>query len=497
MKVVNYNYKDITHLSFMTEDGNIIVKDIKELEYPYFLGIPDRNKKFSDVEIAHIEHTEKLEIPYLTQTGVKKADGYRVFVYIPKNVPELRPKFTMTFEANIPYIRRLAYDNVIEWSPKVTRYADIDIEERKGEIELIGYIDSIDNEYIPFYSINDFLDTLKKRKILEIYAWNGESYDFKRLNNIIKDEYFKHILKLDAMIYYSIFNQRSPRTLNLAGKENGIGTKIPITKPFNSLTKEEMEIYNKQDVNIQKGVLDKLGIRDIIHNYSNTYALHPLEIYSSGTNKGFQVRASATRIFDSIMIRDYKPRVYLLDTAHSEKESEYQGGFVLEPEKGLYSNIAGFDYNSLYPNVIIYSDYDNYVYNILKDIEKNKYNQRKELKKKYEMTGDKYYDTAQATAKISINSLYGIFGNPYFRYHNTDVASHITSYARQMITKMIDFIKQQGYNVIYGDTDSCFVSDISKEEAQELLVKLNKEISPFEVKLDKYFIKMLFYGDSS
>ncbi len=491
--IVNYTFDAIipNRVWFLNTDGNLFYKTIQELGYPYFYGIPDKTKTFTQEELSHIIKADKAKIEYIDADGIKSADVYRVVMKDQQSQYNIIKKFSMTFEAKIPYIRKLGLEGVIEWASKVDRYADIDIEERNGKIELIGYWDSVKNEYEPFYSIDDFVKTLKERKIVEIFAWNGDSYDFEMLGKLINDNYYNNVLKLDAMLMYSIFKTKPLRSLNQAGKENGIGSKVEVLKPFSQLTTEELATYNRQDVNLQKRILDETGVRPLIHFYANYVGMHVKDTYSQGQ---FLYRISATRIFDALVIRKRKPRVYLKDSSSLQEKTHYEGGDVFEPDKGIFRDVASYDYNSLYPHIVMYTDYPNFIYQFIKKFEDDIYNERLLFKQKYEETNDETYETGQKTLKILINSLYGIFANPYFRYYDVNVAEHITSTGRQMIHKMADIITAHGYQVIYADTDSCFVANIPHPEAEKFTAILNKELAPFEVKLEKFYPKMLFFG---
>jgi DNA polymerase elongation subunit (family B) len=491
--IVHYIYNG-NDIEFIDTEGRIFRKTTKELGYPHFWGIPDKNKKFTDEELSKIAYAKKKHIQYISPDGLKDADVYEVGTFRPADIRSIREKFVTTFEASLPYIRRLSFDKVVNWAEKVDRYADIDIEERNGKIEVIGYKDSVTNEYEALHSIKELTDILEKRKISEIYAWNGASYDYERIEQEVKNPYYKYVLKLDAMFLYSIFTQKtSPRTLNKAGMEVGIGEKVKISKPFQKLSQEELEAYNRQDVELLRGIMNKTGIRDLMHYYSYSFGLHPNEIYSS-SKTNFTLRPSASRIFDSLIIRS-TPRYYLLDVPERKEKTPYQGGFVLEPEKGLYEKVAVFDYNSLYPHVVLYSDYNNYVYNLVKQYEEKVYNERVEFRKKYKETGIEEYNHAQASLKIVINSLYGLFANPYFRYYDVGVASHITATAREMIKKMMAVVQNYGYRVIAGDTDSIFCDNVQKEEAENLVKNINQAVAPYEVKLEKWYPRMLIFGE--
>jgi len=495
MKVINYQY-DNNKINFLLPDGKIIERSIKELGYPYFFCVPKKDLTFRKDELKKIVKVEKGMIKYLHPQGIKEIEGYKIYVYQPMDVPIIRKKCETTFESNIPYIRRLAYDKVIEWYDQIPNYADIDIEERNGKIEIIGYMDNVTNKYEPLYTIEDFLKKLKERKIVEIYAWNGNSYDFLKLMEQVKKyspenyKFFDIILKLDAMILYSIYTQQPPRTLNQAGLISKSGQKVELNKPFNQLTKEELEYYNKGDVELQRNILNKFGIRELSHLYSHMLMLHPDEVYSH-SDKFFMFRPSATRSFDSLIIK-YYPHIHLLDKKEVKENYSVVGGKVLSPKSGLYENVCGLDFTSLYPTWIMHKDYNNYVYKVIQEIERKIFNERMHYKKLYKETREQKYNTTQQALKILINSLYGIFQNKYFRYADSDVANFITAGGRTMITLLVEYLIKNGYKPVYGDTDSVFISNVSQEEANKLVEKINQEFYPFEVKIDKYFTKALF-----
>ena len=110
-----------------------------------------------------------------------------------------------------------------------------------------------------------------------------------------------------------------------------------------------------------------------------------------------------------------------------------------------------------------------------------------------------------------INSLYGVFVFPGFRMYDHDVGKSITISARMMLLKAYDYMKGDGYDVIYGDTDSLFF--ITKEtdkvksikEVDDCMVKVNKHLedlvvsggskkSYLEMDFEKRFSKVVFLG---
>jgi DNA polymerase II len=59
--------------------------------------------------------------------------------------------------------------------------------------------------------------------------------------------------------------------------------------------------------------------------------------------------------------------------------------------------------------------------------------------------------------KIIMNSFYGVLGSPGCRFFDPRVCSSITLRGHEIIQRSRAWIEQQGFQVIYGDTDSLFV----------------------------------------
>jgi DNA polymerase-2 len=83
--------------------------------------------------------------------------------------------------------------------------------------------------------------------------------------------------------------------------------------------------------------------------------------------------------------------------------------------------------------------------------------------------------------KIIMNSFYGVLGTTGCRFYSQQLASSITRRGHEIITKTRDWIEEQGYSVIYGDTDSVFVLIGEQQDAltcdsigNSLMASLNK-----------------------
>lgn len=151
-------------------------------------------------------------------------------------------------------------------------------------------------------------------------------------------------------------------------------------------------------------------------------------------------------------------------TEHSE------GGYVIEPEPGIYDNIVVLDFKSLYPSIIRTFKIDPYsllmkdkdtittlnrykfssTHHILPDYIDELMNLRKEALAK----GDKQLSQA---IKILMNSFYGVMGSYGCRFYHPDLPRAITGTGHKLLLGSKDYLESQGYKVIYGDTDSLFV----------------------------------------
>ena len=152
------------------------------------------------------------------------------------------------------------------------------------------------------------------------------------------------------------------------------------------------------------------------------------------------------------------------------------GGFVLDSEPGIHSDVLVLDFKSLYPSIIRtfrvdpmglavgmaatgpaavvegflgarFSRERHLLPGIIEELWK--------LRDAARARGD----NAQSQAiKIIMNSFYGVLGTPGCRFFDARLASSITRRGHQIIQQTRDRIEELGDRVIYGDTDSVFVA---------------------------------------
>ncbi|MGV8161778.1 MAG: DNA polymerase II [Candidatus Nanoarchaeia archaeon] len=224
-----------------------------------------------------------------------------------------------------------------------------------------------------------------------------------------------------------------------------------------------------------------------------------------------RVRASIASL-DSLYLRKLRERGYAApNSKFSEREERTVGGFVMEPKPGIYNYVIVFDFKSLYPSLMRTFNIDPLMY---RGNEKNIANKEKEeliiapngasfskvegilpeileqLWDEREIARKKKDELTRWAIKILMNSMYGVLANPNCRFYNTEIANAITSFARHMIQSTADLVRQKGYEVIYGDTDSCFVylNVKTAKEAKKIGEQIEKEINDYyDVEIQKKY----------
>jgi DNA polymerase-2 len=155
------------------------------------------------------------------------------------------------------------------------------------------------------------------------------------------------------------------------------------------------------------------------------------------------------------------------------------GGTVLEPLPGLFTNVAVFDFRSLYPTIMRTFNIDPYSHAHSADAPpagaaisapvvapngaafSRVPGPLPQLIAEYFAARTSALEAGDSIAaqvyKILMNSFYGVLGTGACRYGRSALAGAITSFARKWLLVSRDWFNAQGFRVLYGDTDSLFV----------------------------------------
>lgn len=232
--------------------------------------------------------------------------------------------------------------------------------------------------------------------------------------------------------------------------------------------------YNIKDSRLTYDIIIKSGVYDLTIQRSLLTGLH-----LDG------VKASIAS-FDSLYLRELRKKGKVAPSTHSVDRTEGLGGYVRPSNPGIYNNILVLDFKSLYPSLMRTFNIDPYSYLGEKDELKEKIklneledktkfitapnnaifknqegimpNMLKKLWDEREKAREEGNELARFAIKILMNSMYGVLASPNSRFHIRNLSNAITFFAHHFIKLTANRIEEQGYEVIYGDTDSVFVN---------------------------------------
>lgn len=218
---------------------------------------------------------------------------------------------------------------------------------------------------------------------------------------------------------------------------------------------------------------------------------------SKGSFQTLIQTASGSQL-NSIMCRAYLQDAHSLPKATDSQNFE---GALSEGYAGIYSNVNKLDIASLYPSIMVEYDigpgmlkdpkcYFNFLVKYFRD-------ERLRNKKLAKETGDKKYTHLEQSEKIFINSLYGFMGSTGLLFNNPEGAAEVTRRGREILTKGIEFCKENGYIITnidtdsfsYGKQDGSFISEEERESFRQNLNALYPKNISWEP--DGYFTKFI------
>ncbi|MBA1427507.1 DNA polymerase II [Pseudomonas orientalis] len=174
------------------------------------------------------------------------------------------------------------------------------------------------------------------------------------------------------------------------------------------------------------------------------------------------------------------------------------GGFVMDSRPGLYESVLVLDYKSLYPSII-----RSFLIDPVGLIEGLKHPDDSDSVEGFrgarfsrtrhclpsivtrvsegrEVAKREHNAPLSQALKIIMNAFYGVLGSSGCRFFDTRLASSITMRGHQIMRQTRELVEAQGYEVIYGDTDSTFVwlgSAHSNEDASRIGQALVQQVN--------------------
>jgi DNA polymerase I len=203
------------------------------------------------------------------------------------------------------------------------------------------------------------------------------------------------------------------------------------------------------------------------------------------------------------------------------KEKKYRGGEVVEPVPGIHFNVIVLDFASLYPSIIKVHNLSyetincshedcsenqvegtthwvckhrkgltSFLIGSLRDLRVNYY---KYLAKDKTLPPEerKLYNVVSQAIKVILNASYGVMGAAIFPLYCLPVADATAALGRTTINRTINKCKEIGIQVVYGDTDSIFLSNPDQKHIEQL-VHWARETLGVDLEIDKQYRYVVF-----
>ncbi|MFA4960457.1 MAG: DNA-directed DNA polymerase [Candidatus Pacearchaeota archaeon] len=332
-------------------------------------------------------------------------------------------------------------------------------------IDLYRFIDAVFSQYLQS-------ETLSLNEVAgELFGEKKENFDFEKLNSM-KDsdwrDFFSYCLQ-DSRITYMLAEKIWPDIFEF--------TRI-IKEPIFDVTRDRMSSHVENF---------------IIHNLDR-----------------FNEIAEKRPVYDEIEQR--------------KSLGKYEGAFVLQPIPGFYENLAVFDFTSMHASIIVsfnlskstlvdkkekgsfqtpefefdgekkffyFSKEKGFTPKLLEEV----VGLRKKYKKEYNENKNPLLKARSNAYKLLANASYGYLGFFGARYYSREAAASTLAFVRDFASRTIEKIRNEGYGIIFSDTDSIGfeLKNKTKNQVLELLKKINSELPGImELDLEDFYRRGLF-----
>ncbi|EKO3868225.1 DNA polymerase II [Vibrio harveyi] len=357
-----------------------------------------------------------------------------------------------------------------------------------------------------------------------IVGWNVIDFDFRLLHKRAEWHNMKLILgRADQPSFFRSSAQSQQGFISIPGRVvlDGIDTLKTATYHFRSWSLESVsqellgegkEIHNVHDrmdeinrmYRSDKPSLAKYNLQDCVlvnKIFDHTHLLDFAIERSRLTGVELDRVGGSVAAFTNLYLPQIHRAGYVAPNLHPENWIASPGGYVMDSIPNLYDSVLVLDFKSLYPSIIrsFLIDPMGLVEGLQLEIGKaedeavpgfrgGQFHRSKhflpEMIEKLWAARDvakKNNEKAFSQAiKIIMNSFYGVLGSSGCRFFDTRLASSITMRGHEIMKQTKVLIEAKGYQVIYGDTDSTFVSlngPYSQADADKIGIELVEYIN--------------------
>jgi DNA polymerase I len=304
----------------------------------------------------------------------------------------------------------------------------------------------------------------------------------------------------------------------------GVGKRV-ISGDISSVPYLELAHYCWQDANITLRVTQ----------YENNLLLRLIVLLMRISRLSMEdvTRQGISSWIQSLFRQEHRSRKYLIprqadiesaksseaQTAPIIKDKRFKGAIVIEPVAGVHFNATVLDFASLYPTIMKYHNIsyetvdcpheecknatDNRVpetdhwickkrrgmisqtIGFFRDTRVKWFKARSKDKSLDEKTRN-WYSVVEKALKVFVNASYGVTGAEHFELFCMPAAESVTAYGRDAIMRTKSKAESMGINVLYGDTDSLFMDNPTKEQQEQLIQWSRKELG-IDLEVDKTY----------
>jgi DNA polymerase elongation subunit (family B) len=209
------------------------------------------------------------------------------------------------------------------------------------------------------------------------------------------------------------------------------------------------------------------------------------------------VRGNATRI-NALFLREYYRQRHSIPEMPMVRG--FEGGYTAVFFTGIARDVWHCDIASLYPSVMLQfdcfpaTDQLQIFRHLLTDLRTFRLEAKASMRAAKDRAEQQYFQALQNTFKILINSFYGYLGFAQGHFADFDAAARVTQIGRDLLQKMIDWLKARGAEVIEVDTDGIYFVPPKNARPDELRDALARDLPPgIEVEFDEQFEAMFSY----
>jgi DNA polymerase I len=325
---------------------------------------------------------------------------------------------------------------------------------------------------------------------------------------------------------YAFNNRYRDVTLNDVGRALIGLEKIPFEKELGELTYTELARYCLRDSEITFKLAsfeDELVMKLIL--VLARISSMPMEDVS---------RQGVSRWIRNFLQREHRRRNMLIPSPEDIlatkgktatkaiiKGKKYKGATVVEPVPGVHFNVAVMDFPSLYPSIIkvwnlgyqsilcshpecrsnVIPGTPHWVCTKKRALESLLIGSLRDLRVEWYKPKSKdkalsaelrsWYNITQGALKVILNASYGVFGAESFDLYCPPVAEATAAIGRHSISQILNKAEQLGIHVLYGDTDSLFLKNPSKQQIEELAQWTEHELK-MSLDVDKVYRYAVF-----